>query len=193
MTTGRQDPGGRRGPRDDVPFAERLHLLLDERDITRVVLQYAHGVDRNDIGMVEDCYHPGAYDDHGFASGTVEQFTARMRRSPSGRGVRQHLIGNVLIEVRGGAAVSEAYFLCYMEDLDGAGAVAPIGLFAGRYVDRLDKRDGSWRIQHRVCVIDWSRELGEAPAAPGADTFGRGSRDGRDPAAIAFRGLAARP
>ncbi|MFC4048076.1 nuclear transport factor 2 family protein [Actinomadura syzygii] len=171
--------------------AEDLRLLLDEREITRLVLRYAHGADRGDVDMVESCYHPGAYDDHGFASGTVEEFTARMRRGPSGPGVRHHLIGNVLIEVRDAAAVCESYFLCYMEDLDGAGTVAPAGLFAGRYVDRLERRDGGWRILHRICVLDWSRRSDEAPPAPRADTFGHGRRDDRDPAAAAFRELAA--
>ncbi|WP_131737965.1 nuclear transport factor 2 family protein [Actinomadura roseirufa] len=175
----------------EAPVAESLRLLLDERDITRVVLRYAHGVDRGDVDMVGACYHPGAHDDHGYASGTVEELTARLRRRPPGRGVRHHLIGNVLIDVRGEAAVSEAYFLCYMEDLDGSGTAAPIGLFAGRYVDRLERRDGAWRISRRVCVIDWSRELGEAPPAPRADTFGWGSADDRDPAVVAFRELTA--
>ncbi|MDF5753438.1 nuclear transport factor 2 family protein [Spongiactinospora sp. TRM90649] len=176
---------------DEVPVSELLQLLMDERDITRVVLRYAHGIDRGDIDMVAACYHPGAYDDHGYASGTVEEFTARLRKHPAGQGVRQHLIGNVLIEVRAGAAVSEAYFLCYMEDLDGSGSVAPIGLFGGRYVDRLEKRDGDWRILRRICVIDWSRELGAAPSAPKADTFRRGSSDDLDPAVLALRELAA--
>ncbi|GAA4383004.1 hypothetical protein GCM10023088_49300 [Actinomadura verrucosospora] len=176
---------------DERPGPELLRLLLDERDIARIVLQYAHGVDRGDVDLVASCYHPGAYDDHGYASGTVEEFTAALRKRPSGQGVSQHLIGNVLIDVRGGSAVSEAYFLCYMEGLGGSRAIAPISMFGGRYVDRLEKRNGAWRILRRICVIDWSRELGDAPPAPRADTFGRGYRDDRDPAVVALRELGA--
>jgi hypothetical protein len=30
-------------------------------------------------------------------------------------------------------------------------------LYGGRYVDRLEKRDGTWRIALRTVVMDWNR------------------------------------
>jgi hypothetical protein len=32
-------------------------------------------------------------------------------------------------------------------------------LFYGRYLDKLEKRDGQWKILHRQVVIDWSKRL----------------------------------
>ncbi|WGX96949.1 nuclear transport factor 2 family protein [Nocardioides sp. L-11A] len=167
-----------------------IQLLLDEREISRTVLRYAHGVDRGDVDMVESCYHPGAYDEHGYASGTVEEFAARLRQTDGPLGSRHHLIGNLLIEVRGDVAVCESYFLCYLQDLDPAGDPVSTGVFAGRYVDRLARREGAWRVERRICVMDWSRALSPASPGRGARTFAQGSRDERDPAVLAFRELA---
>jgi len=170
---------------------ERVQLLADEREIGRTVLRYAHGVDRGDVEMVEACYHPGAYDDHGYASGTVEKFAEKLRESRNDQLVRHHLVGNLLIEVRGLAAVCESYFLCYLEGMDSSSDRSPVGggLYAGRYVDRLVRRDGQWRVLRRICVMDWSRSLPAAPPGMGAQTFVHGSRGDLDPAVVAFREL----
>lgn len=179
--------GGIESQPEQADMHAGVRLLLDEREISRTVLRYAHGVDRSDVDMVEACYHPGAYDDHGYASGTVEEFATRLRRAGGAQGRGHHLVGNLLIEIRGSAAVCESYFLCYLEGARGDPGTA--GVFAGRYVDRLARRDGTWRIAGRICVMDWSRALGQGSPGRGADTFAHGSRDERDPAVVAFREL----
>ncbi|HUN30708.1 MAG TPA: nuclear transport factor 2 family protein [Trebonia sp.] len=35
-------------------------------------------------------------------------------------------------------------------------------LLGGRYLDRLERRAGQWRIAHRTMLYDWSRDLGAA-------------------------------
>jgi hypothetical protein len=40
----------------------------------------------------------------------------------------------------------------------------PFGASGGRYIDRLEKRDGRWAIAARVCVRDWA-PLEEIPEA----------------------------
>jgi len=51
-----------------------------------------------------------------------------------------------------------------------------------RYCDRLERRDGEWRIANRVCAMDWSR----IDAVPASWEFPpeavRGLRDRTDPA-----------
>ena len=32
-------------------------------------------------------------------------------------------------------------------------------LFYGRYLDKLEKRDGRWKILHRQVVVDWSKRI----------------------------------
>ena len=32
-------------------------------------------------------------------------------------------------------------------------------LFYGRYLDRLERRDDTWKLQHRQVVMDWAKRL----------------------------------
>ena len=58
-----------------------------------------------------------------------------------------------------------------------------VNLFAGRYVDRFERRDGEWRIARRTVVHDWSRQLPTAPESLGLPLagFAQGRRDRTDP------------
>ena len=66
-----------------------------------------------------------------------------------------HQLGPVSIELAGDTAFTETYFTSHHR----FGAVPPAGrtphedrFMGGRYVDRFEKRQGEWRIAHRVCV-----------------------------------------
>src|SRR6185295_13740348 len=57
-----------------------------------------------------------------------------------------HTIANILITVDGDVAGSESHILAWH------------GLPAeGRYVDRLERRNGEWKIAHRIVVFEWTR------------------------------------
>jgi hypothetical protein len=173
---------------------ESVRLLLDEREIRNCVMRYCHGTDRQDWATLADCYVVDAIDDHGSFQGTAEQLAQWLAEKASSRGAKQHYVANQLIEIDGDDAVSEAYYLCYIEFIDdieysddGTTAV----FIGGRYVDRLRRESGSWRIAKRTAVVDWSRDLGaplpwDSPAAKG---FTRGRQDGADPAQLAFAEL----
>ena len=49
-----------------------------------------------------------------------------------------------------------------------------------RYVDRFERRDGEWRIAHRVCTWDWARS-DLAVGLPLSGDYFRGPRDASDP------------
>ena len=52
-------------------------------------------------------------------------------------------------------AHAESYTTAYLRRRD-EGGVEWLDLFAGRYVDRFERRAGTWRIARRVVVHDWS-------------------------------------
>jgi hypothetical protein len=91
-------------------------------------------------------------------------------------------------------AVSEASCFSYIEfvdDVEYAGDGTSAVIIGGRYVDRLRRDVGSWRIANRTSVVDWSRNLG-VPArrdSSAAKQFTSGRRDGADPAQFAFAEL----
>ena len=78
-----------------------------------------------------------------------------------------HMIGNILIRIDGSRATTESYFYAYHrvapktdEHPDWSGRTGD-GLadyiMSGRYLDILEKRDGSWRIKDRKVMHDWWR------------------------------------
>lgn len=142
-----------------------LSALLHKQAITEVIYRYCRAVDRLDEPLLVDCFHPDAVHEQGGFAGPSAQFCAhalaRLRTCESS----QHHVGNILIELDGDRALSEAYWVAYHRITPGSGAT---GLFAacevaqdlfvgGRYIDRFERRDGRWRIAVRHGVYDWQR------------------------------------
>ncbi len=165
--------------------AAGLQTLLNEREIRRVLLRYCRGVDRGDVEMVRECYHPGSVDVHGRYSGAGPAFADYAVGVLSERyAATTHNIGEPLIELDGDSAHVDTYVVAYhlsVEPID----QAHLYVFGGRYVDRFSQRAGRWRIDARVVVRDWTirhpvppdallRELEEAKS------FAQGRRDTGD-------------
>lgn len=176
---------------------ERLEMLLDEREIKNVVLKYAHGTDRLNWEMVADCYLPQATDDHGAFQGGPAALAGWLADKSKYRGAKQHFVANQLVEIAGDSAVCESYYCCYIEFVGDPEFVADgeseAVLMGGRYVDRLSRADGTWKIASRSAVVDWTRSLGKPAywSAPAAEKFTRGRGDDSDPARVAFAELRA--
>jgi hypothetical protein len=158
-----------------------LDDLVAQQEIRDVLIRYTRGIDRMDPDLVLSCYWPGAHDDHGAFQGTAEDFAVWVRDVLAHFDVTMHFIGNQLVEVEGDAAHAESYCVAYhrRQARDGQqGHDLVIGL---RYVDRLEQRDGEWRIADRRCVFDWTRQdpIGAEWALPPEAL--RGARDRNDP------------
>src|ERR1700712_1944808 len=123
----------------------------DRRQILECILRYCRGLDRRDREIVLSAFHPGAVDDHGHFVGPVEKFVnwvfsiqdMTYRRT-------QHIINNHLCEIDGNTAHAESYYASVGLPKNGQGQMTTWG----RYIDRLEKRDGRWAIAARVCVVD---------------------------------------
>jgi 3-phenylpropionate/cinnamic acid dioxygenase small subunit len=159
----------------------RLSELLAKQDIREVLYRYCRGVDRRDYDMIRACYHADAIDNHGEYFGDVDGFIAHVE-SNLGRFERtMHFLGNILIEVDGERARSEAYTLAFHR-LPVRGEKPERDFIVGlRYVDDFEVRDGDWRIANRVCVFEWSR-MDPVPAGSNRFTaaFVMGSTEGDD-------------
>ncbi len=130
--------------------------LLARQEIADVIFRYARGIDRLDFDLVRSCYHPDAYDDHGAFKGDVDAFITAAEGWLPRWTATQHFMGNMLIEVDGDRARAETYAVAYhrREDEAGNGKDDVMGI---RYVDRFEKRDGVWKIGHRVVSTEWRR------------------------------------
>ena len=54
----------------------------------------------------------------------------------------------------------------------------PLIVSGGRYIDRLERRDGRWAIVARVCLVEWQSEA-DVIAAAGGGRLSRHRPDGR--------------
>jgi hypothetical protein len=158
----------------DPAALRRLRELLDRQAIVDCVHRYARGVDRDDADLIRSAYHRDAAEDHGGFVGGVDgliPFLARVHRPFAGS---QRYVTNVTVDLDGDEAHAESYWLCVLLRDE----PATLMLSGGRYVDRLERRDGEWRIADRVVVIEWRGDLaGGAPDPPLGVTA---RRDGDD-------------
>ncbi len=132
-----------------------LQTVADKQAITEALMRYCRGVDRKDRTELEAAYWPDATDDHvkyvGGVPGLIEFIFAAVSRMRT-----QHMLGNVLIEMRGtDRAVCESYVRAYHE-ADGFFGKEELDIGA-RYLDVFEKRNGEWRILHRKVCVDFYR------------------------------------
>ncbi|MEP6867632.1 MAG: nuclear transport factor 2 family protein [Novosphingobium sp.] len=133
-------------------FEEMVQELYDKQKIREVVIRYARGVDRMDEALLKSAYHPDAIDDHGFFVGNRDEFWDWVNTyHMNAQSTHQHIITNHHCELDGDTAHCETYWL--FAGLDPNGENLTIG--GGRYIDRMEKRGGEWRIAARKCVPDW--------------------------------------
>ena len=164
---------------------DRLDILMSRAEITEVVIRYVRAIDRLDESLLRSCFHADSRHRHGSFDGSSTDFCGHALTLCRGLVATHHQLGPVSIELAGDTAFVETYFTSYHR----FGAEPPPGgrphedrIAGGRYVDRLERRDGVWKIASRVGVMEWLRY--EAPADRGfwdgpADQ--RGRRDPGDP------------
>ena len=156
---------------------EELQRMRDRQEIHDCVLRYARGLDRHDEEILASVFHDDAIDHHGDFIGTRDEFVPWANAlHEDGWTAHTHFMANHRAEIEGDVAHSETYVLFVLRRKDGS----KIDLGGGRYIDRLERRDGEWRIGARELVIDWRAEAD--PSRYGrAHTYPNGTWDRSDP------------
>jgi len=163
-----------------------IQVLVDRQAIADVVLRYCRGIDRVDLELVRNCYHPDATDEHGTFLGTRDEYVDWVSRVLTRFTGTMHVVANQLVDVDGDDARSETYGIAYHwgEPPDDPRRNFTTGF---RYVDRFARREGQWRIARRVAVREWTHIVppGQWLAIPTERDGRRGRRD-RDDAVYDF-------
>lgn len=166
----------------------RLQEMLDHYEITRLLADYAHGCDRCDTDAMATVYWDDSWDDHGVTQATGPEFARIMTagRIPKETQTLSHLLGQSLIQVNGDEAGAETYFIAVTTSTapDGTPRCNQLG---GRFVDRLERRDGQWKIKHRIAVRDWSVSLKVEEDSYAKAQLTPGQRANTDPSYAALR------
>jgi hypothetical protein len=142
-----------------------VQRMLDERAVEKVHVRYCRGIDRMDWKLVRSCFHEDAYADYGDFKGKLDDFITYAQRGVIFQ-YTMHFIGNQLVEIDGDTAWAEHYTRAFHRILPTAEAPSSDWNMNLRYIDRMEKRQGEWRIAHRVMVFECLHMLpvGEVPA-----------------------------
>lgn len=168
--------------------------VADRLEIQDLVYRWCRAADRLDFDAMPALFHPDAYDDHGPYRGDIPGLMEWMRVRHRVITFSMHQMTNVFVEFADDEnALVESYMAMVQRYAAGAGdALAQLTdvKFApgsavdlhsrSRYIDRVQRRDGVWRVLRRTLVQDWKQlvEVPNVPAnKPGART---GRRDRED-------------
>ncbi|MGE5773762.1 MAG: nuclear transport factor 2 family protein [Hyphomicrobiales bacterium] len=161
--------------------SDTIRELSDRQQIEELMSRYAHAVDRHDTDLIRQVYHSDATDWHGPFRGNVEGFIAWVNPLHEGktRG-HTHNVTTHWSEIDGDSAWAETYvlFALFLRERH----VVMLG--SGRYIDRLERRQGRWLIADRYTVTDARIEADGScfDQAPGG--YPAGTWDQSDPSYI---------
>jgi hypothetical protein len=134
-----------------------IEEVVAEATIKDIQIRYCRACDRMDFDLLRSCFHPDATTQYGFFGGGVDEFIAGARQQLPQFVGTTHNTGNQIVEVDGTSAWAEHYTVATHRIA--ADELGPERDFvtAVRYVDRLECRDGDWRIARRELILDWMR------------------------------------
>ncbi|CAN5459945.1 nuclear transport factor 2 family protein [soil metagenome] len=133
-----------------------LQEMLEEFQLRRLVHAYCRAVYRGDIETLRGLYHDDAKDHHGaFSAGPVQNFLDGLVASRPHLQSMQHHVTTVNFALSGDHAEGEIYSIATHTFNAGDRDVDVIA--GGRYLDKYEKRSGTWKFTDREIVTDWAR------------------------------------
>ena len=155
-----------------------LEIVLDELAVKEVQMRYCRAADRREFDALRACFHEDATADYGHGVWNLNEYIEHATSMSANFIATTHNTGNQLVEIDGDSAWAEHYLIAnHRWPLDEQGNTRDLTASV-RYIDRMERRDGEWRIARRMMVLDWHR----IDPVIGADvTTVRGRRDRSDP------------
>lgn len=159
----------------------KLEALLDRQEILDTVTRFSRAMDRFDRDLFLSAFHTDATIAAGsFVGGPVDLYDWSTAMHAQGQKATHHNLLNHTCDLDGDTAHTETYYLFAARNVDDSNWIA-----GGRYIDRLERRDGEWRIALRTNIIEWSGMVPsmDIPFSDVPDVFANGapSRSTTDP------------
>ncbi len=143
---------------------DRLQELLDKQDIAECQTRFSRGIDRLDRALFLSAFHDDAVIAAGpFVGSAAQCYDWAGPLHEAGQFATQHNLLNLTIDLDGDTAHTETYYFFVGRNRDETNWMA-----GGRYVDRLERRAGQWRIALRSNVIEW-QQVGPGMEPPFGD------------------------
>jgi len=159
----------------------RLEHLLDRQDILDCLIRFSRGMDRFDRELFLSAFHCDAVIAAGeFVGGPEDLYDWASQLHEQGQSATHHNLLNHSCDIDGDVAHAETYYLFVGRNRDETNWTA-----GGRYIDRLERREGNWKIALRCNAIEWSGMLPAMPLpfadVPDLSLNGAPSRSRQDP------------
>jgi hypothetical protein len=180
--------GGQRTLIDRVVALEaKVAALGTRQEIHDVYRRYIWGFDRRDVALTKSAFWPDAQISYGTTTSTVDQFvTTHFAAHDAVSEKALQPIDEMSVDVQGDTAHVVAYLVEFNSLKNGRSRFSGV-----RYIDRLDRRSGQWRIAVREVIFEFMTETDNnlstnfsrlSKGKPYATTpCGSGTRDKRDP------------
>lgn len=139
--------------------ASRLDVLESKDAIQKVLFDYARANDRVDEALLRGCFWPESKHHHGGFNGLSTDFVGFALKILNSVKYTAHHISNVAIEVKGDQALSECYYFAHHRRDAKTGGGEEDAFMEGRYIDRLERRNGVWKIIQRRGLSDYSQVI----------------------------------
>ncbi len=165
----------------DAERLAKLEHLLNRQDILDCLTRFSRAMDRFDRELFLSAFHSDAIIAAGeFVGGPEDLYNWASKLHEHGQSSTHHNLLNHSCEIDGDVAHTETYYLFVGRNRDETNWIA-----GGRYIDRLERRSGAWKIALRTNAIEWS---GMVPTVaipfadvPGIHLNGVPSRSNEDP------------
>lgn len=143
----------------DAQLENRLRSMLDHFEVTRTLTEYCRAADRCDVAGMRRVYAKESWDDHGSLQAPGQEFARLISEAirTTTRSLSHHM-DQSLVTIDGDDAGAETYFMAVAIGTDERGKET-CNFLGARFVDRLRREDGQWRIRHRSVVRDWTLTL----------------------------------
>ncbi|MFT4025617.1 MAG: nuclear transport factor 2 family protein [Novosphingobium sp.] len=131
-----------------------LRQVADRQAITDQIYRYCRAMDRIDHELGYSIWHEDGTADYGAEvyQGPGRGFIDHVCAQHAQLLVHSHQVTNIVIELDGDRAASEAYVTARLRMERGGKLLQMVVL--SRYLDRWSRRDGRWAIEHRQTVMD---------------------------------------
>ena len=167
--------------------SDPLQYLLDRQDITDCLTRFSRGMDRFDREIYLSAFHDDAVIAAGpFVGSALDCWDWAKPMHEAGQVLTHHALLNNTVEIDGGTAHSETYYQFAARNHpweEGGGET--VMLAGGRYIDRLERRGGAWKIALRTNIIEWNCIQPAMPLpfgdVPDIAANGASARDRSDP------------
>ncbi len=165
----------------DSETIAQMQNLLHRQAIYDCQVRFSRGMDRFDREVFLSAFHPDAVISAGpFVGDPAALYEWASGMHEQGQVATQHCLMNFSCDIDGDVAHTETYYLFVGRNRDQSNWTA-----GGRYIDRVERREGVWKIAYRTNAIEWSGMVPtmDIPFADVVDLHLNGvpSRDKEDP------------